>query len=143
MNSSRKLPLQALTTSFSYFSAVGWRHGLQAISAILSSLFFVGMFYRSASLYHPQRRAILHLKDMSKKKGKDKAKIENKPPYFDFSTLRLKSLQVILLCTFLTSFGAYSPIIYFVSLFSIIFYFFYDNRYRYQWQWQRAWVIAL
>ena len=52
------------------------------------------MFYRSASLYHPQRRAILHLKDMSKKKGKDKNKIENKPPYFDFATLKLRSLQV-------------------------------------------------
>ena len=56
-------------------------------------LFFLGMFYRSASLYHPQRRAILHIKDMSKKKGKDKNKIENKPPYFDFATLRMKSLQ--------------------------------------------------
>lgn len=97
-------------------TAVGWRHGLQAISAMLASLFFIGMFYRSASLYHPQRRAILHLKDMSKKKGKDKNKIENKPPYFDFTTLRLKSLQVILLSTLLSSFGAYSPIIYFVPM---------------------------
>ena len=74
--------------------AVGWRHGLQVIAASTSGLFFLGMFYRSASLYHPQRRAILHLKDMSKKKGKDKNKIENKPPYFDFATLRLRSLQV-------------------------------------------------
>ena len=74
--------------------AVGWRHGLQVIAASTSTLFFLGMFYRSASLYHPQRRAILHLKDMSKKKGKDKNKIENKPPYFDFATLRLRSLQV-------------------------------------------------
>jgi len=97
-------------------TAVGWRHGLQAISAVLASLFFLGMFYRSASLYHPQRRAILHLKDMSKKKGKDKNKIENKPPYFDFSTLRLRSLQVILVSTSLTSFGAYSPLIYFVPM---------------------------
>ena len=56
-------------------------------------LLFLGMFYRSASLYHPQRRAILHIKDMSKKKGKDKNKIENKPPYFDFATLKMKSLQ--------------------------------------------------
>lgn len=74
--------------------AVGWRHGLQVIAASTSTLFFLGMFYRSASLYHPQRRAILHLKDMSKKKGKDKNKIENKPPYFDFATLKLRSLQV-------------------------------------------------
>ena len=73
---------------------MGWRHGLQVIAASTSTLFFLGMFYRSASLYHPQRRAILHLKDMSKKKGKDKNKIENKPPYFDFATLKLRSLQV-------------------------------------------------
>ena len=32
------------------------------ISGLTSSLFFLGMFYRSASLYHPLRRAILHLK---------------------------------------------------------------------------------
>ena len=64
-----------------------------------ATLFFLGMFYRSASLYHPQRRAILHIKDMSKKKGKDKNKIENKPPYFDFSTLRMKSLQGMLIFT--------------------------------------------
>jgi len=94
----------------------GWRLGLQSVAAILVVLFFLGMFYRSASLYHPQRRAILHIKDMSKKKGKDKNKIENKPPYFDFATLRMKSLQVILLCTVLSSFGAYSPIIYFAPM---------------------------
>ena len=98
--------------------AVGWRHGLQVIAASTSGLFFLGMFYRSASLYHPQRRAILHLKDMSKKKGKDKAKVGNKPPYFDFATLKVRSLQVILVCTSLSSFGAYSPIIYFVSSYS-------------------------
>ena len=80
--------------TFVALRAVGWRHGLQVIAASTSTLFFLGMFYRSASLYHPQRRAILHLKDMSKKKGKDKNKIENKPPYFDFATLRLRSLQV-------------------------------------------------
>ena len=46
---------------------LGWRLGLQAVTGGLCSLFVLGLFYRSASLYHPQRRAILHLKDMSKK----------------------------------------------------------------------------
>ena len=39
-----------------------WRLGLQAVTVLLASSFILGMFYRSASLYHPQRRAILHLK---------------------------------------------------------------------------------
>jgi len=94
----------------------GWRHGLQIVTGFVSSLFFIGMFYRSASLYHPQRRAILHLKDMSKKKGKDKNKMENKPAYFDFTTLRSRSLQIIIISTMLTATGAYSPLIYFVLL---------------------------
>ncbi len=43
-------------------SSLGWRLGLQSVTGCVSSLFFLGLFYRSASLYHPQRRAILHLK---------------------------------------------------------------------------------
>ena len=42
--------------------SLGWRFGLQSVTSVLTSLFFLGLFYRSASLYHPQRRAILHLK---------------------------------------------------------------------------------
>jgi hypothetical protein len=96
-------------------STLGWRFGLQALSGAISSLFFVGLFYRSASLYHPQRRAILHLKDMSKRKGKDKNKMENKPPYFDFSTLRSRPFQVIVCGTALFCLGGYAPLFYFVS----------------------------
>ena len=98
------------------FSALGWRLGLQAVTGSAISLFFLGLFYRSASLYHPQRRAILHLKDMSKRKGKYKNKIESKPPYFDFSTLKIKSFQVILMAVFMTSMGIYSPVFFLVSL---------------------------
>lgn len=56
----------------------GWRLGLQAITLLLLSVFFIGMFYRSASLYHPQRRAILHLKNQTRKikcKKEEKSKI--------------------------------------------------------------------
>ena len=61
----------------------GWRLGLQAVTIIMVSIFFIGqghpssscyiiitilgMFYRSSSLYHPQRRAILHLKNQTRK----------------------------------------------------------------------------
>lgn len=48
-------------------SQMGWRLGLQAATGLLLSAFFLGTFYRSASLYHPQRRAILHLKTQRKK----------------------------------------------------------------------------
>ena len=80
------------------------------------SLFFLGLFYRSASLYHPQRRAILHLKDMSKRKGKDKNKIESKPPYFDFNTLSMRSFQVILVASALASTGTLAPVFFLVSI---------------------------
>lgn len=49
------------------YSHMGWRLGLQAATGLLLSTFFLGTFYRSASLYHPQRRAILHLKTQRKK----------------------------------------------------------------------------
>lgn len=80
------------------------------------SLFFIGLFYRSASLYHPQRRAILHLKDMSKRKGKDKNKIECKPPYFDASALKIRSFQVVLATVAIAYTGIYAPLFFLVSL---------------------------
>ena len=47
--------------------SLGWRLGLQSVTGVLATTFFLGTFYRSASLYHPQRRAILHLKQTRKK----------------------------------------------------------------------------
>lgn len=46
---------------------LGWRLGLQAVTGILVLAFFLSVVYRSASLYHPQRRAILHLKNQRRK----------------------------------------------------------------------------
>jgi hypothetical protein len=56
---------------------------------------------------------------MSKKKGKDKSKVDNKPAYFDFTTLRLQPLRVILVSTSLTAAGAYTPIIYLVRIYRL------------------------
>ena len=46
---------------------LGWRLGLQAVTGVLVLAFFLSAVYRSASLYHPQRRAILHLKNQRRK----------------------------------------------------------------------------
>lgn len=110
-----KLAKKKFFKTISHFRSLGWRLGLQAVTGSTICLFFLGLFYRSASLYHPQRRAILHLKDMSKRKGKDKNKIESKPPYFDFAILKIRSFQVILLGIAIASTGIYSPLFFLVS----------------------------
>ena len=64
---------------------------------------------------------------MSKRKGKDKNKIESKPPYFDFNTLSMRSFQVILVASALASTGTLAPVFFLVSILSIITkYFLYD-----------------
>ena len=129
-----------------YSRSLGFRPGLQTVTGALSSLFFLGLFYRSASLYHPQRRAILHLKDMSKRKGKDKAKIENKPPYFDLTTLKAKPFHIILLATAFAAFGAYTPLFFFVSnsfIFLLMLYIINDNIWCYVSSKQIIWYIKI
>lgn len=94
-----------------YFSAIGWRFGLQVVTVAVFITFFLGTFYRSASLYHPQRRAILHLKNQ-KRKIKDKNKVDDRPPFFDFSTLRSKTVRILLMSTGISAFGINTPIFY-------------------------------
>ena len=73
------------------------------------------MFYRSASLYHPQRRAILHLKSIKRKiKEKNKSQ-EDKLPFFDFSCLKSRSFQIILLSSSLVSLGLFTPFLLFIT----------------------------
>lgn len=63
---TRKFPLR-FSYFFCYHRKVGWRLGLQIVTVLVSLSFFMGLLYRPASLYHPQRRAILHLKNSRKK----------------------------------------------------------------------------
>ncbi|XP_037074824.1 monocarboxylate transporter 2-like [Pollicipes pollicipes] len=92
--------------------AVGWRLGLQAVTGAVFVTFLLGTCYRSASLYHPQRRAILHLKNQ-KRKVKDK-KTANKitKPFFDLTTLKSRTVQILLLSTSLSAVGLNTPLIY-------------------------------
>ncbi|XP_050506821.1 monocarboxylate transporter 12-like isoform X1 [Diabrotica virgifera virgifera] len=95
----------------SCIEALGWRLGLQVVTGAISVTFILGTFYRSASLYHPQRRAILHIKNQ-KRKIKDKNKIEDKVPFFDFSTLKSKTVRILLISTGISAFGINTPLFY-------------------------------
>lgn len=97
-----------------HYSAIGWRFGLQLITVTVFLTFFLATCYRSASLYHPQRRAILHLKNQ-KRKIKDKNKIDDKPPFIDFSTLKSKTVRYLLLSTGVGALGVNTPIFHLVS----------------------------
>uniref|UniRef100_A0A182N0Z2 Major facilitator superfamily (MFS) profile domain-containing protein n=1 Tax=Anopheles dirus TaxID=7168 RepID=A0A182N0Z2_9DIPT len=103
----------AVMSSFikSAIDAIGWRLGLQAVTGTVFVTFILGTCYRSASLYHPQRRAILHLKNQ-KRKIKDKNKHDDRPPFFDFSTLRSKTVRILLASTGIGAFGINTPIFY-------------------------------
>ena len=112
------------------FSTIGWRLGLQAVTGVISILFVLGTFYRSASLYHPQRRAILHLKSQKRKiKSKDKATNkasaataaspateDTTPPLFDFTTLKSRTVQILLVSIAVAALGLNTPLIYMVCL---------------------------
>ena len=74
------------------------------------------MFYRSASLYHPQRRAILHLKSQ-KRKIKEKNKNQaDQPPFFDISSLKSVTIRIIAASVGVTSIGLHNPLIYMVRM---------------------------
>ncbi|XP_017775060.1 PREDICTED: monocarboxylate transporter 2-like [Nicrophorus vespilloides] len=92
---------------------LGWRLGLQAVTGLLSLAFFLPIVYRSANLYHPQRRAITHLKNQRKKMKEKKthAKVK-KPPMFDFTPLKSRGLRVLILASSSAALGIYAPIFY-------------------------------
>ncbi|XP_037519657.1 monocarboxylate transporter 8 [Rhipicephalus sanguineus] len=99
----------------SVLGTLGWRHGLQAATGLVSLNFLLGAFYRSASLYHPQRRAILHLKNQ-RRKIKEKRPRTEKPPFFDFAALRTRTLRVVMVTAALAAAGLYTPFFCLVPL---------------------------
>ncbi|XP_063702395.1 uncharacterized protein LOC134832336 [Culicoides brevitarsis] len=95
---------------------MGWRLGLQSVTVLVSMSFFMGLLYRPASLYHPQRRAIQHLKNQRKKVKEKKTHIRTpKPPFMDFSPLKSTSVQMMSLSAAMAAYGIYTPI-FFMSL---------------------------
>ncbi|GAB6027121.1 hypothetical protein CHUAL_013854 [Chamberlinius hualienensis] len=92
----------------------GWRFGLQILTIVIFTTFFAGIFYRSASLYHPQRRAILHLKTQKRKIKDKKTRFDDKVPFFDFTTLRSRTVQILLLSSAMTSLGSSSPLVFLI-----------------------------
>ncbi|XP_077488487.1 monocarboxylate transporter 10-like isoform X1 [Amblyomma americanum] len=97
---------------------VGWRLGLQALTGTVLVLFVLGVFYRPASLYHPQRRAILHLKSMQRRsKAKDRAsQASDRPPFIDYAVLRSRTVQILVVGTALAAFGATTPLVLLMNL---------------------------
>ncbi|UYV77338.1 hypothetical protein LAZ67_15000548 [Cordylochernes scorpioides] len=90
--------------------ALGWRGCLEAVAGATSALFFLGMAYRSASLYHPQRSAIQHLKSQRR----PLARKSPPTPLCDCSVLRAGAVQILLISAGLGSFGLYTPFLYLV-----------------------------
>ncbi|XP_018574164.1 monocarboxylate transporter 2-like [Anoplophora glabripennis] len=94
---------------------LGWRLGLQAITGLLALAFFLPIVYRSANLYHPQRRAITHLKNQRKKMKEKKTHTKiPKPPMFDFSPLKSRGLRVLMMACAFAALGVYAPIFYLI-----------------------------
>lgn len=101
------------------FRKLGWRLGLQSVTGALSLAFFLGLIYRSASLYHPQRRAILQLKNQRNKvKEKKSATKVPKQPLVDLSPLGSRPVRMLMLAAGFASFGLYTPAFYIVSALS-------------------------
>ncbi|KAF8791174.1 monocarboxylate transporter 10-like [Argiope bruennichi] len=102
---------------FSYWvRLVGWRRGLQILAGIQCVVSLVAILFRPASLYHPQRRAILHIKSLQKRsKAKDKSYVVEKRPFIDFSVLNSRTVQILVIGSGITAFGISAPFIFLVE----------------------------
>ena len=74
------------------------------------------MFYRSSSLYHPQRRAILHLKNQTRKikckKEEKKLREEESPPIIDLTCFKSYTFRLLTLSSSLSFTGLVTPVLY-------------------------------
>lgn len=99
-----------------FFRKLGWRLGLQAVTGLLTVAFFLPVVYRSANLYHPQRRAITHLKNQRRNiKEKKTHKKSGKITLVDFTPLKSRVLKLLMLSSATSSLGLYAPVFSLVS----------------------------
>lgn len=96
-------------------SALRWRLGLQSLQAVTMVAFFLGLFLRSASLYHPQRDAISHIKYQKEKvkpiNPKDKLKQKGEQSdLFDLSFVRNRNMRIYLASSGTGALGMYTPL---------------------------------
>ena len=91
---------------------------MRNIKSIHVFFIFSGTFYRSATLYHPQRRAILHLKTQQRKLL-ERMPVAKITPFKDLKAVQNWSLQFALLAAFLSAIGLYSPMVNMVTMHAI------------------------
>ncbi|BFZ09253.1 hypothetical protein BsWGS_12292 [Bradybaena similaris] len=89
-------------------SVIDWMHGLQCVAGLLVLTIIASAMYRSANLYHPRRKVILHLKSQKKNRRDREAE---KPPYLDFSALKMWSLRALLVISAVIGFGIHVPFV--------------------------------
>ncbi|XP_012159721.1 uncharacterized protein LOC101455298 [Ceratitis capitata] len=96
----------------------GWRVGLQIVAGLVAVSFFMGLLYRPASLYHPQRRAIQHLKNQRKKMRENKSKsavtTEQKAVrylFIDISPFKSTNVKILMVSAAVAALGIYTPMI--------------------------------
>ncbi|RWS06595.1 monocarboxylate transporter 10-like protein, partial [Dinothrombium tinctorium] len=107
--------LGVCTMSFIFHECIKkykWRATFQIFAVILTITFAIGILQRSASLYHPQRRAIVHLKNQSKKFRPKVTAKQKKVTLLDFFHLRTKKLIIVTTAITICSFGYFSPLFY-------------------------------
>lgn len=100
------------------FKSNGWRLSLQYLTLLMTSSLLVFPLYRPASLYHPQRRAILHLKQQRRKvtekqnlKKMKSNSAEWRNSVLSWHVLQSRTVQTMIGSAFFNAAGFYSILI--------------------------------